>query len=180
MMQHLHHVFLPARKHRLYAGGIILPNAVGAASAGFTREAVNSDWYKTLKKAPFNPPKWIFPIAWTSLYSMMGAASVMVYKSAQANGALTADGKTALLLYAGQLAINGCWSPIFFKYKQNGAAVLWILLLDAAVAATTKKFLEVDQTAGYLIVPYMGWCMFATLLSYSIWLLNYDNKSNTE
>ena len=158
----------------MFAGGIILPNAVGFLGARSTRHVVQGDWYKTLKKAPFNPPSWVFPIAWTSLYASMGTASVLVYRSA--GGSLTPDVTSALLWYGAQLAINGAWSPIFFNYRKLGLAFLWILVLDAAVAVTTYKFSIVSPAAGYLFYPYMGWCMFATLLSYSIWLLNYDNE----
>ena len=88
--------------------------------------------------------------------------------------------KCALICYVTQLAINACWSTIFFKWHYLGGALLWSILLGTAVIVTNWKFFSVNKFAGYVFVPYTMWCMFATVLAYSIWLLNYDNKSITE
>jgi len=99
---------------------------------------------------------------------MTDAAPIVAYKDVHATGKTHEGG------------LNGGWSPIFFKWQKVGWAFMWILLLDAAVAATSWKFMQVNRTAGYLFLPYMGWCMFATLLNYSIWLLNYDSDKKEE
>lgn len=175
-MQLFHATFCPHTTTtlviRAFGAGIALPNLVGIAGAGATKDVVKSEWYTSLKRPPFQPPSWVFPVAWTTLYGLMGTASVLVVRSG--GGLFTPVNKTALALYGTQLAINGCWSTIFFKWRMLGPSVAWILLLDAAVIATNHSFLQLNRTAGYLFLPYTGWCMFATLLSYSIWLLNYD------
>jgi len=61
-------------------GAIVIPNAVGFLVSMSTREEVKGDWYMNLKKSPLNPPGWVFPIAWTSLYTTMGIASFMIYQ----------------------------------------------------------------------------------------------------
>ena len=160
-------------RDRTYVAGIALPQAVGFAGAFFTKEVVRGKWYTSLKKAPFNPPNWLFPVAWTTLYLMMGIASVLVYQTGNGVSLLN---RRALILYLVQLAINGCWSTIFFKWRMPGFSVLWILLLDATLTATTLEFLAVNPTSGYLMLPYLAWCLFATLLNYSVWILNYDSK----
>lgn len=149
-----------------------MPEVVGLSSARFTKDVVRGEWYKALKQPPFQPPAWVFPVAWTTMYGLMGAASYLIVRSG--GGLFTPGNRTALALYATQLAINGCWSTIFFKWRMLGPSVAWILLLDAAVIATNHSFLSVDRTAGVLMLPYTGWCLFATLLNYSVWLLNYD------
>jgi len=124
-------------------------------------------WYDALQKPSFTPPNWLFPPVWTSLYACMGYASYLVYR--EGGWKLQA---VPLALYGTQLALNAAWSPLFFGAKQLGTALVDISLLDVTVAACAYYFYKVNKTAGLLLVPYLGWICFATLLNYTIWKKN--------
>lgn len=127
-------------------------------------------WYKSLKQPPFNPPNWVFPVVWSIVYTLMGIASVMIYKSG--GGFFTEKNKIPLGLYVAQLALNVIWNPVFFLTERVDWGLALIITIDVMVSLTTWKFFVLNEAAGYLLVPYVAWSLFATLLNYSIWLLN--------
>lgn len=155
---------------------------MGFAVGFITKDAVASDWYKSMRQPPFNPPNWVFPVVWTIMYTLMGIASVLVYKSGDHSSGwwgFNSTNKLPLALYAGQLILNGLWPILFFYFRQPFIAFIEIAILDILVAVTAVSFWSVNTTAGWLMIPYFGWSCFATLLNYSVWLLNYDVQKPT-
>ncbi len=146
---------------------IVIPLAVGAVSGAATARGVSS-WYPTLVKPSFNPPAWIFGPVWTVLYIMMGAAAFVVWQ----RGWDSAGVRAAVTAFAVQLALNGLWSILFFGLQSPGLALLEIVVLWLAIAATSVLFWRVATVAGALMVPYLLWVSFATVLNASIWWLN--------
>lgn len=144
-----------------------LPLGVGAIAGWFTSSAVGG-WYDTILKPSFNPPNWIFGPAWTLLYILMGIAFYMVWIKA-ADNILK---RKAMLFYFIQLALNFCWSFIFFYAEQPGWALIDIILLWGCIAATIYWFSKISKTAAWLLVPYILWVTFATALNFAIWKLN--------
>ena len=111
------------------------------------------------------------------MYTLMGVASVLIYKSGDRSDSwygFNSTNKVPLALYASQLILNALWTLIFFQFQQPFLAFIEIVVLDALVIATTISFWSVNLTAGWLMLPYLAWSLFATLLNYSVWLLNYD------
>lgn len=146
---------------------ILLPLLVGAISGLFTALGVKG-WYANAVKPSFNPPNWIFGPVWTILYIMMGIALFLVWKAA-ADKQLK---RTAIVLYGVQLALNFCWSIIFFKMQEPGWAFAEILLMWLMILLTIIWFGKISSTAAWLLVPYICWVSFAAVLNYSIWQLN--------
>ncbi|MBW2523492.1 MAG: tryptophan-rich sensory protein [Deltaproteobacteria bacterium] len=145
--------------------GVVLCNAVGIAGALFT--STQTDWYRQLVKPSFQPPGWIFGPMWTLLYTLMGIALYRLYARRNQDGA-----RAALWLFGAQLLLNGVWSPIFFGAQALGAALAVIVALVAVLALTTKRAFAIDRAAGWLLVPYLGWVSFATVLNAAILRLN--------
>ena len=146
---------------------IVAPLAVGGLS-GLAIACGVETWYPTLVKPPFNPPSWVFGPVWTVLYIMIGLAAFLVWRKG-----LDADGvKAALNLFVLQLALNGLWSILFFGMQAPGLAFLEIVVLWIAIVATMRAFWRVNPAAGWLLVPYLAWVSFATILNGSIWMLN--------
>jgi benzodiazapine receptor len=146
---------------------IAIPLTVGGVSGFFTTEGVTT-WFTTINKPSFNPPNWLFAPVWTALYIMMGIAFFLIWKS---NAAATLK-NIALRIYFIQLAFNFLWSFLFFYMHQPGWALVDILLLWVSIILTMFAFKKVSVTAPWLLLPYICWVSFATLLNYSIWRLN--------
>lgn len=124
-------------------------------------------WYKGIEKPAWNPPDAVFGPVWTTLFVMMAVAAWMVWK---------ADGFKAaavpLSLFAVQLLLNVAWSWIFFGMHQPGWALFEIVILWLAIAATTVAFFRRSKLAGVLMLPYLAWVSFASVLNFAIWRLN--------
>ncbi|UII78205.1 TspO/MBR family protein [Flagellimonas sp. CMM7] len=140
---------------------------IGFLSSFATQSSVN-DWYLTLNKPSFNPPNWIFAPVWTSLYILMGVAAGIVWSK----GFHHIWVKTALYHFGFQLLFNALWSIVFFGFKSPSWALLVILLLLTLIILTIKWFKVVSKTAAFLLVPYLLWVLFASVLNYKIWELN--------
>ena len=140
---------------------------VGAVAAWFTTAGVNG-WYAVANKPSFNPPNWVFAPVWTALYLMMGIALWLVWKK---DGVKTGR-RTALILFAIQLLLNFAWSFIFFYAHQPGWAFAEILLMWVSIMLTIIWFGKVSPAAAWLLVPYIWWVSFASLLNFYIWKLN--------
>ncbi|MCX7361073.1 MAG: tryptophan-rich sensory protein [Alphaproteobacteria bacterium] len=120
-----------------------------------------------LRKPSFNPPNWVFAPVWTALYIAMAVAAWRVWRARGLEGA-----RSALVLFALQLALNLGWSILFFGLRQIGPAMIEILILLATLVATTLAFRRIDGIAALLLVPYVAWVSFATVLTAAVWRLN--------
>lgn len=142
--------------------------AVSAAGSWATLPKIPT-WYAGLTKPGFNPPSWVFGPVWTALYAMMAVAAWRVWTAAGADGAAR---QMALAFWWMQLLLNAIWSPVFFGLERPGAALIVIVALWLAIAATTMRFFRIDRLAGWLFVPYLCWVSFATMLNGAIFWLN--------
>lgn len=136
--------------------------------SGFATQSSVNDWFVHLNKPSFNPPNWIFFPVWTTLYVMMGVAAGIVW----AKGFYHRWVKTALYHFGFQLLLNAAWSIVFFGFKQPFLAFLVILALLVLLILTIKWFKVVSKLSALLLIPYLLWVCFATLLNYKIWVLN--------
>lgn len=140
---------------------------VGFLASIATQSSVNS-WYATLAKPSFNPPNWVFAPIWSLLYILMGIAAGLVW----IKGAHHIWVKTALYHFGFQLLLNAMWSLVFFGYKNPLLALFVILCLLVLLIFTIRWFRIVDVRAAWLMIPYLGWVGFASVLNFSIWYLN--------
>lgn len=124
-------------------------------------------WYAALSRPGWTPPNWIFAPVWTILYAMMGVAAWLVWRKAGLAGA-----GLPLTVFAVQLILNGLWSYLFFGRHQIGLAFGEIIILWLCILLTLYLFWNVRQLAGILMIPYLLWVGFATVLNYAFWRLN--------
>ncbi len=146
---------------------IAIPVATGSLSGFFTVTGVGS-WYQTIQKPSWNPPGWVFGPVWTALYVMMGISLYLVWKS-NAGQSLK---KMAFTLFAIQLTLNFFWSYIFFTLQSPGWALAEILVLWLFILLAIFAFAKISKPAAWLLVPYICWVSFASILTYTIWQLN--------
>jgi len=143
---------------------IAIPLIAGFIGGIFTTKSI-PNWYATIQKPSFNPPNWIFGPVWTTLFILMGIALYLVWTSGKANNA-------ALWIFGIQLALNVLWSIIFFGLHSPLWAFVDIIALWLAILATIISFFSVSPPAAYLLVPYILWVSFATILNWKIMVLN--------
>ncbi len=141
---------------------------VGYLSGMATRESITT-WYPTLIKPSFNPPNWVFAPVWTVLYCMMGVAGGLVWNQLESQ---PEEVKKGFKFFIIQLGLNALWSYLFFSLHNPFLALIEIILLLLMIFETYVVFKKINRIAGILMVPYLIWVTFATILNASIWWLN--------
>ena len=145
---------------------IALCLGIGALGAAVVATSVDT-WYADLAKPPFTPPDRVFGPIWTALYLLMAIAAWRVWRAADRD-----TRRGPLTLFALQLALTLGWTVVFFGLEKIGAALATIVVLDVGVVVTTLAFRPIDRWAGLLMLPYLAWVAFATVLNIAIWRLN--------
>ncbi len=145
---------------------IIIPVAVGALSGYISGNSMEA--YKQLEQPPFSPPGAVFGIVWPILYVLMGIASYLICVSDTFDTAK----KSAITVYAVQLAFNFLWSIWFFNLNLYYFAFIWLFLLVVLVIILMIKTKEISKPAFYMLVPYLLWLLFAGYLNLGIAILN--------
>ncbi len=153
----------PALKYVITIGITML---IGYASGMVTRDAIDT-WYVTLNKPWFNPPNWIFGPVWSLLYIAMGVAAARVWIKSEGVAL-----RGAMLAYGVQLLLNAFWSIAFFGMRSPELALVVIIALWLAIVWCLQRFKAIDRPAAWLLVPYLLWVSFATLLNVAIVRLN--------
>jgi tryptophan-rich sensory protein len=147
---------------------VIICLAVGYLSGMVTRASITT-WYPTLVKPSFNPPNWIFAPVWTSLYVMMGVAAGLIWNQITSQKAAVTK---ALQFFIIQLVLNALWSYLFFGLHNLMLATIEVVLLWLMIFETYSQFAKINKTASYLMLPYLAWVSFASVLTACIWWLN--------
>jgi len=145
---------------------VLLCQIAGFLGSLFTTPAI-STWYATLKKPFFTPPNWIFSPVWISLFILMGISLFFVWRRTD-----HPKFKIAFIFFFVQLILNVLWSIFFFGLKLPLLGLVDIVLLWIAILLTIQHFSKVSKFAGMLLLPYLVWVSFATLLNFSLWILN--------
>ena len=139
--------------------------AVGAAAGlGGLAAASAAQEYARLEQPSFAPPSWLFGPVWTVLYVAIAVAGWLVWRRVGWDRALT--------LWSVQLVLNAAWTPLFFGAGLYGVAWLEILTLLLVLVATVVAFGSRRLVAAWLMVPYLAWVSFASVLNAAIWWLN--------
>ncbi|WP_076743273.1 TspO/MBR family protein [Sphingomonas jeddahensis] len=129
-------------------------------------------WYQALVKPALTPPGWVFPVAWTTLYIMLGLALATILNARGARGR-----GVAVALFAAQFALNLAWTPLFFGAHQVSTALLVIVAMLLLSIATTFAFRRIRKGAAWLMLPYLIWLGFAGVLNWGILRLNPDAET---
>jgi len=141
---------------------------VGYLSSNVTQSSITT-WYPIIKKPVYNPPNWVFAPVWTLLFIMMGIAAGLIWNKLETNKDLV---KKGLFFFTIQLLLNALWSYLFFGLNNILLALIEIILLWLIIYETYHVFKQIDKRASYLLIPYLGWVGFATILNGSIYWLN--------
>ncbi len=147
--------------------GLALWLIVCFAAPALSAWARPDEWYAALAKPAWNPPGWIFGPVWTTLYTLMAIAAWLVWRREGWRAQ-----RRPLGWFVAQLALNALWTPLFFGLHRIDLALLDIVMLWGALVATIVAFWRVQRVAALLLLPYLCWVTFATVLTGTIWRLN--------
>lgn len=150
-----------------------------ATTAGVAATAVvgslatkpNSTWYKTLKKPAFQPPAWLFPVAWTALYADIAAIGSLTIADLGEQGR-TKEKRGYIAALATNLGLNAGWSILFFDRQKLGPAAVESIALAASTADLVRRSGKVSKEKAVVLAPYAGWTAFAAVLTGTIRALN--------
>lgn len=145
---------------------LLIPLLVGGFSAFLTAEDMKI--YEAMNRPPLAPPGWVFPVAWTILYLLMGLASYYVYTS----DADVERKRKALLFYAAQLIMNFFWSTLFFTYARYLISLLWLLIMWILILVCAIRFYRIHHAAGLAMVGLFLWTTFAAYLNFACLLMS--------
>lgn len=150
-----------------FVGSILVCLSAGFFGSIFTTPNI-PNWYVYLAKPAFTPPNWVFAPAWTLLYVLMGIAAFLVWRKGLENKAV----RVALMVFAIQLILNTLWSILFFGQHWLLIAFAEIVVLWFFILWSMILFHPISNAAAFLLAPYLIWVSFASLLNFSVWLLN--------
>jgi len=148
---------------------IIICELAGIVGSIFTFQSVRT-WYVDINKPSFTPPSWIFGPVWTILYALMGISLYLIWKNHTKNK--STQRTYALTFFFIQLILNTIWSIIFFGLQQPFYAFIEIIFLWVSILITIFYAFKVSKGAGYLLLPYLAWVSFASILNFAIFYLN--------
>lgn len=138
-----------------------------AAALGARASISAASFYASLALPTWAPPAGLFGPVWTALYALMALAAFLVWRERGWRAAAP-----ALALYLLQLGVNTLWSWLFFGWKQGALAFADILLLLVLIVATLIAFWRIHKLAACLLIPYLAWVSFASVLNYAVWQAN--------
>jgi benzodiazapine receptor len=141
-------------------GWLLAAFAAGAVGAVASVDAAS--FYGQLTKPAWAPPAGVFAPVWSALYALMGVAAWLVWRAPGSK-------RAALGLFAAQLAANALWSWLFFAWHRGALAAAEVLVLLALIIATVAAFWRVKRLAALLLVPYLLWVAFASVLTWAVW-----------
>jgi tryptophan-rich sensory protein len=128
-----------------------------------------SNWYYALRKPAWQPPDFLFGPVWSTIFLLAGVALVLGWVSASA----TPSNRLALVVaYVVNGALNTTWSVLFFRLRRPDWALLEVGLLWLSIAAMIVILWPLSRVAALLVVPYLAWVSFATVLNRAIIRLN--------
>ena len=150
----------------------LILGAVGAIVLTFGAAYVGSrfpvdEWYTALSKPSWNPPNWLFGPVWSVLYILMAISAWLVWREEGLLGAIV-----PLSIFLLQLVLNAAWSWLFFGLHELGIAFVEIVTLWVAIVVNITLFWRLKPISGILLIPYLLWVTFASVLNYTLWRLN--------
>lgn len=145
---------------------VVALTAIGGVIGSLTKPEISS-WYSTLNRSTLTPPNYVFPIAWTILYGIIGACGWLIWRH-------QTFPKLSIIktLYLTQLILNWSWTPVFFSCHFTGLSLVVLSTMDILVGAIILLAYQKIRLVSVLMIPYLLWITFATYLNFYIWRYN--------
>lgn len=145
---------------------IVVLIGIGGVIGSLTKAEIGT-WYSILNRSSLTPPNYVFPIAWTILYGIIGACGWFIWREESLPRLSVVKS-----LYVAQITLNWSWTPLFFHYHLTGFALFVLGLMDILVGMIIWLAYPKMRTVSLLMIPYLLWILFASYLNYYIWQYN--------
>lgn len=144
------------------------------ATSGIVTSGNMETWYETLNEPSIKPPNYLFGIVWSILYVMIGTSFALIWhKFINADNAIVKKkAQTAIIIFSIHFVLNLMWTIIFFGMHEMLFALIEIITLLLFIVWTMKSFYGLNKLASLLLLPYLLWVSFATILNLEFYLLN--------
>lgn len=145
-----------------------IPGAIGVL---FTPVTGHTDmWFNSLTQSALTPAPIVFSIAWTILYTLLGIALYLVWKTKREDARAWVGASEWLFFF--QMVLNALWSYVFFGLHRPMLAVFVLAGLILVTLYMAREFEKVSRAAYFLVWPYIAWLLFAFYLNGVIACLN--------
>lgn len=139
--------------------------AVGMTAGVLQKDSLR-EWYPYLDKSALTPPDWVFPVAWTTLYVLMGVSVGLARREPHPERGVV----TGIFLV--QLAVNFFWCMAFFVLRSPAAGLGLISVLFPLLLLYVWKSRAINRISALLFIPYILWVGFAWYLNLYVFLYN--------
>lgn len=145
---------------------IVLLITIGGIIGSLTKPEISS-WYSALHRSTLTPPNYVFTVAWTILYGIIGACGWLIWRKSQFP-------RLSIIktLYVAQLILNWSWTPLFFHYHLTGLSLMILVLMDILIATIIWISYRKTRAVSLLMIPYLSWILLASYLNFYIWQYN--------
>jgi tryptophan-rich sensory protein len=125
-------------------------------------------WYHALRKPSWQPPDWLFGPAWSVILTLASVSAYLGWRDAATPGQRT----LVVVLFLANGALNILWSPLFFRWRRPDLALAEVPFLWLSILVPIIALAPISHWASLLLVPYLLWVSFATVLNIAIVRLN--------
>lgn len=140
---------------------IILPVILGFVIGRLFK---SNSWYFNLKKSPLTPPGYVFGIAWSILYILIGISYYL---------ALWDKPIGYWIIPLMHLLLNYSFTPLLFSFNLLlESAIITLLILITAIIVMILFYSYDRMISVYLLIPYILWLIFANYLIWSLYAIN--------
>jgi len=149
-----------------FAAAVLLPVVSGILCGVITDFSA----YGNLTRPKGAPAPVMFTLVWSVLYVLMGVASFLVWRDTERFSPKKPD--KSLVYYIITLAVAFFWPILFFNLNLRLVAALWLVILIGLSALTALKFMKINKTACYLMVPLIVWLLYSLYLNVGFLVVN--------
>ncbi len=125
-------------------------------------------WYASLKQPPWKPSDLWFGPVWTLIFALTALAGVQAWTKLPAGS----QRRRVMWLFAINILLNLWWSALFFRLHRPDWSLYEVGLLWLSILGLIISLRAVSRLASLLMVPYLAWVSFASVLNWWVVELN--------
>jgi translocator protein len=155
------------RRRDLLGGTAIVAVTISTAIAGTRSADFGSAWYQQLRKPAWQPSGTVIGAVWSMLYTLTAVSATLLWWRRE-----QVRGNRLWVGFGLQYGLNYAFTPLLTRLHALRLATLDCALLTLVVATIAALAWPVRRLPALLLMPYVLWAAFATILSWRLWQSN--------